>query len=269
MSPPRGGSRGGPSKRGKAEGQGKHGKAGGARKSTKTSGARAAKSSAPARTVWCTSAWQRHARQARHRDGRIVEHTRRVAAAGAHRNRSRRHRADDARGRAARLLRLGGRARSAQGRRARLGQGRGRTARGAATRPARACPPSPSIQPRPATSTTPSPLSALPDGAVRVWVHIADVAAHVPLGSAIDLEARRRSTSVYVPGTVEPMLPHALSSDACSLVPGAERLAVTVEMRVARRRGRLRELLPLADPLGHAPRLRAGRSHLRAGRAGA
>jgi ribonuclease R len=71
---------------------------------------------------------------------------------------------------------------------------------------------------------------ALPDGTVRIWVHIADVAAHVPLGSAIDLDARRRSTSVYVPGTVEPMLPHALSSDACSLVPGAERLAVTVEM---------------------------------------
>ena len=65
---------------------------------------------------------------------------------------------------------------------------------------------------------------------VRVWVHIADVAAHVPLGSLIDVEARRRSTSVYVPGIVEPMLPHALSSDACSLVPGAERLAVSVEM---------------------------------------
>lgn len=66
--------------------------------------------------------------------------------------------------------------------------------------------------------------------AVRVWVHIADVAAHIPLGSPVDLEARRRATSVYVPGTVEPMLPHALSSDACSLVPGAERLAVTVEL---------------------------------------
>jgi ribonuclease R len=65
---------------------------------------------------------------------------------------------------------------------------------------------------------------------VRVWVHIADVAAHVPTGSPIDKEARRRSTSVYVPGAVEPMLPHALSSDACSLVPGAERLAVTVEL---------------------------------------
>ncbi|HEX3692287.1 MAG TPA: RNB domain-containing ribonuclease, partial [Solirubrobacteraceae bacterium] len=68
------------------------------------------------------------------------------------------------------------------------------------------------------------------DGTVRVWVHIADVAAHVPLGSPLDLEARRRATSVYLPGTVEPMLPHALSSQACSLVPGAERLAVTVEL---------------------------------------
>jgi ribonuclease R len=68
------------------------------------------------------------------------------------------------------------------------------------------------------------------DPAVRVWVHIADVSAHVPLGSQLDLEARRRSTSVYVPGKVEPMLPHALSSDACSLMPGAERLAVSVEM---------------------------------------
>ncbi len=67
-------------------------------------------------------------------------------------------------------------------------------------------------------------------GQTRVWVHIADVAAHVTEGSAIDREARRRSTSVYVPGTVEPMLPHALSSDACSLVPGEQRAAVTVEL---------------------------------------
>jgi ribonuclease R len=65
---------------------------------------------------------------------------------------------------------------------------------------------------------------------VRVWVHIADVAAHVPLDSPLDIEARRRATSVYVPGAVEPMLPHALSSDACSLAPEVERLAVTVEL---------------------------------------
>jgi ribonuclease R len=70
----------------------------------------------------------------------------------------------------------------------------------------------------------------LGDGAWRVWVHIADVSAYVRPGSAIDREAYRRATSVYVPGAVEPMLPHALSSDACSLVPHEDRLAVTVEM---------------------------------------
>ena len=66
----------------------------------------------------------------------------------------------------------------------------------------------------------------------RVWIHIADVAAHVKPGSLIDQEARRRGTSTYVPGTVEPMLPHALSSEACSLAPGVERLAVTTEVEL-------------------------------------
>jgi ribonuclease R len=69
-------------------------------------------------------------------------------------------------------------------------------------------------------------------GGVRVWVHIADVAAHVPEGSLVDAEARARGTSVYVPGAVEPMLPEALSNDACSLVPGADRPAVTVELEL-------------------------------------
>jgi ribonuclease R len=71
---------------------------------------------------------------------------------------------------------------------------------------------------------------AADEGRVRVWVHIADVGAYVRPGGAIEREAFRRATSVYVPGAVEPMLPHALSSDACSLVPGADRLAVSVEM---------------------------------------
>jgi ribonuclease R len=73
---------------------------------------------------------------------------------------------------------------------------------------------------------------AIGEGATRLWVHIADVAAHVPEGSPVDREARRRGTSVYVPGAVEPMLPHVLSSDACSLRPGAERPAVTVELEL-------------------------------------
>ncbi len=70
-------------------------------------------------------------------------------------------------------------------------------------------------------------------GGIRVWVHIADVCAHVAPGSLLDREARRRSTSVYVPGAVEPMLPGALSNDKCSLVPGADRMTVSVELELA------------------------------------
>jgi ribonuclease R len=73
---------------------------------------------------------------------------------------------------------------------------------------------------------------ALEDGAIRVWVHIADVSAYVRPGSLVDREAYRRGTSVYVPGAVEPMLPEALSNRACSLVPGEDRLAVTVELEL-------------------------------------
>jgi ribonuclease R len=73
---------------------------------------------------------------------------------------------------------------------------------------------------------------ALGDGATRVWVHIADVSAYVPEGSPVDAEALRRATSVYVPGAVTPMLPEALSNDACSLVPARERLAVTAELEL-------------------------------------
>ena len=74
-------------------------------------------------------------------------------------------------------------------------------------------------------------ISAQREGdAIRVWVHIADVSAFVRPGRALDNEAYRRGTSVYVPGAVEPMLPEALSNRACSLVPGEDRMAVTVEM---------------------------------------
>ncbi len=69
-------------------------------------------------------------------------------------------------------------------------------------------------------------------GGWMVWVHIADVGAYVAPRSAIDREAYRRGTSVYVPGAVEPMLPHELSNGACSLVPFQDRLAVTVELLI-------------------------------------
>jgi ribonuclease R len=74
-------------------------------------------------------------------------------------------------------------------------------------------------------------VSAAAEGdGVRLWIHIADVAAHVRPGSGLDAEALRRGTSAYVPGEVEPMLPPALSDEACSLAPGVERLAVTAEI---------------------------------------
>ena len=77
---------------------------------------------------------------------------------------------------------------------------------------------------------------ALDGGAVRIWVHIADVSHYVKPGSPVDREAFRRATSVYVPGTVEPMLPEVLSNGACSLVPHQDRLAVTVELEFDGRR---------------------------------
>jgi ribonuclease R len=74
-------------------------------------------------------------------------------------------------------------------------------------------------------------VSAAQEGdQIRVWVHIADVSSFVRPGDPVDVEARRRATSVYVPNMVEPMLPEALSNDACSLVPGEPRRAVTAEL---------------------------------------
>lgn len=68
----------------------------------------------------------------------------------------------------------------------------------------------------------------LPGGACEVGIHIADVAWYVRPDSALDDEARERATSVYLTGGVIPMLPHALSSDLCSLVPEKPRYAMSV-----------------------------------------
>ena len=66
----------------------------------------------------------------------------------------------------------------------------------------------------------------------RVGVHIADVGHYVPWGSSVDLDARRRATSVYLVDRVIPMLPEALSNDVCSLKPGEARRTMTVDLLV-------------------------------------
>ncbi|MDQ4083254.1 MAG: RNB domain-containing ribonuclease, partial [Actinomycetota bacterium] len=67
----------------------------------------------------------------------------------------------------------------------------------------------------------------------RLWVHIADVTHYVRPESPLDREARRRGNSVYLPGTVAPMLPRQLSEEVCSLRPGEEKATVTVKIEVA------------------------------------
>jgi ribonuclease R len=80
-----------------------------------------------------------------------------------------------------------------------------------------------------AVHAAPDDDPANPGGHV-LWVAIADVAAFVRPGSALDREARRRGNSTYFPDRVVPMLPEALSGDLCSLHEGAERACIAVRI---------------------------------------
>lgn len=69
-------------------------------------------------------------------------------------------------------------------------------------------------------------------GGWLLGVHIADVSHYVDWDGVIDLEARRRSTSVYLADRVLPMLPERLCNDLCSLRPDEDRLAFTVDIEL-------------------------------------
>ncbi|MCH7839205.1 MAG: ribonuclease R [Planctomycetes bacterium] len=79
------------------------------------------------------------------------------------------------------------------------------------------------------------------EGGVELGVHIADVAHFVRENSPLDREARERSNSVYLPGTVLPMLPEILSNEVCSLQERQPRLTKSVFIRYDRR-GRVKRV---------------------------
>ncbi len=73
----------------------------------------------------------------------------------------------------------------------------------------------------------------LEDGTIELLVAIADVSFYVPVDSGLDMDAKSRGSSVYLPGRVYPMLPERLSNELCSLMPNVDRYCAWVRMRLS------------------------------------
>jgi ribonuclease R len=72
----------------------------------------------------------------------------------------------------------------------------------------------------------------LKDGVYEIGVHIADVSHYIEKGSALDLEAYKRATSVYLPDRVLPMLPERLSNELCSLRPNEDKYTFSAVFKI-------------------------------------
>ena len=77
-------------------------------------------------------------------------------------------------------------------------------------------------------------VDKLANGNFALQVHIADVSHYVRPGTAIDVEAQMRGTSVYFPDRAVPMLPFELSTNICSLKPQVDRLVLSALMEIDR-----------------------------------
>jgi ribonuclease R len=81
----------------------------------------------------------------------------------------------------------------------------------------------------------------LPDGNYEIGVHIADVSFYVTKGSALDDEAKQRTTSVYLVDRVIPMLPEVLSNELCSIRQDEEKLAFSCIFKIEKETGKVLE----------------------------
>lgn len=75
-------------------------------------------------------------------------------------------------------------------------------------------------------------IKTLKGGYYEVGVHIADVGHYIEPGSALDKEAYRRATSVYLPDRVLPMLPERLSNELCSLRPDEDKYTFSAVFQI-------------------------------------